>query len=255
MAASDPAVIAAFIAAAVRNANGTISDADLVKAVAISGRESGFDNAVPINDNPSTGDLSAGWFQVNFLKDPNRFKSAGVESPAAVQRDPWQSVKAFAQLFNGSGFFAWGPYKGVSELSGVSAKDLAAAQKGVADARSKGYLDGYVQGKIISDGGFRQQMIQNSYGGSWLDALGGIAGLPGDAVDVAGQAASTASDAIAGPFSSVAGLISALGRTLFNPAWWKWIGIGGLGLLLIVGAMAYANKDEIASGAKTAAIL
>jgi hypothetical protein len=55
-----------------------------------------------------------------------------------------------------------------------------------------------------------------------------IGGIPAG-LGAAGQAAADHLN----PLSSIGDLIGALGRTVFSGEWWKWVGIGALGLMLI----------------------
>lgn len=216
--ADDPALVAAYVYAAVRDAGGNIADSDLVKAVAIAGRESGWDHGEH-NPNTATGDDSWGWFQINILGDlKSRLTSLGITTGEELGQ-PWNNARAFAQLYNESGFYAWGPYKHQSELAGVKPETLAAAQKAVADARDKGWLTDKAIGTIKSGNGPFE-----------IGEPGHVAGPVTDARDAAGSALD---------------FLKKLVSFLTNPAAWRWIGIGAIGVLLVIGAVAYANKDTI----------
>lgn len=115
----------------------------LWRIVAITGRESSW-NPQSHNTNAGTGDNSWGLAQINTLGtngpvisrilgqlgyNPNNF---------AQLLDPLVNLRV-AYVLSGSGtnWRPWGPYKGVSELTGT---DPAAAQQAVARATSQGLL-------------------------------------------------------------------------------------------------------------------
>jgi hypothetical protein len=89
---------------------------DLLAAVAIMGRESGY-NPFAHNPNRATGDDSYGLFQINMLGDmgASRRQALGISSNEALF-DPATNMRAAWQLYSGAGntFHAWGGYKGMS---------------------------------------------------------------------------------------------------------------------------------------------
>jgi hypothetical protein len=89
---------------------------DLLAAVAIMGRESGY-NPFAHNPNRATGDDSYGLFQINMLGEMGaaRRKSLGISSNEALF-DPATNMRAAWQLYSEAGntFHAWGGYKGMS---------------------------------------------------------------------------------------------------------------------------------------------
>lgn len=59
---------------------------------------------------------------------------------------------------------------------------------------------------------------------------------------------------IGNPLSSVNDLISELGKTVFSGAWWKWIGLGALGVLLIFFAFQMSKTGESVTATATKAV-
>lgn len=64
-----------------------------------------------INDNPQTGDLSYGLWQINMIGDlgPARLRQFGLRS-ADDLKDPETNARVMSQLLRGSGIRAWGAY-------------------------------------------------------------------------------------------------------------------------------------------------
>lgn len=95
---------------------------DIVKGVAISERESGW-NSLAYNPKSSTGDKSYGLFQINMLGNlgPWRQKLFGISSYEALF-DPRTNVQAAKKLYDfrkkagENPWTDWGGYKGKSEL-------------------------------------------------------------------------------------------------------------------------------------------
>lgn len=217
MAALDPSAIAALAYyGGITNMN------DLVTAVAISLRESGGD-PTKHNDNASTGDNSYGLWQENVKDNPDRFKPIGLTGPDLL--NPLNAARALGFLYKQSGFYAWGPYKGVSPTNGVTAAQMAAAAKGVQDAQAKGWLTPQFA-----------QTLPQTYNAEVAGVNSVVAGASG------------VTDTITGAFSSVGDLISALGRTIFNPTFWKWVGLGALGVMLILAAVSMNKSVQTGAG-------
>ena len=91
---------------------------------AIAGAESTFRPGV-VNDNPATGDLSYGLWQINMIGalGPGRRKQFGLSSNDDL-KDPLTNAKAAKAIFDSQGFGAWGAY-----TNGSYNKYLPAAQK------------------------------------------------------------------------------------------------------------------------------
>jgi hypothetical protein len=64
-----------------------------------------------VNDNPKTGDLSYGLWQINMIGDlgPARLKQYGLKS-ANDLKDPETNARVMASLLKGSGVSAWGAF-------------------------------------------------------------------------------------------------------------------------------------------------
>lgn len=92
---------------------------DLVKALAISHRESGGWNSNALNPNSKTGDLSYGLFQINMIGDlgPYRRQLFGIDENEDLY-DPVTNAKAAFKLYQyrkkegKDPFYDWGGYKG-----------------------------------------------------------------------------------------------------------------------------------------------
>jgi hypothetical protein len=109
---------------------------ELVAAVALAGRESGF-NPRAFNGNSGTGDKSYGLWQINMIDSlgPSRRKSLGISNNDQLF-DPNTNAKALRMLFDGRStpFYDWGPYKGQPALHG-GAEDWVPAVYTVAKAQ------------------------------------------------------------------------------------------------------------------------
>ena len=95
---------------------------------AIAMAESSGDSAA-INNNPNTGDLSYGLWQINMLGDmgPERRKLFGIESNEELL-DPLKNAKAAYKIYELQGYAAWSVYKsGKYRDYMVSAKKAAAS--------------------------------------------------------------------------------------------------------------------------------
>lgn len=117
---------------------------DLVKAVAIAGRESGFTPRI-LNPDAGTGDQSYGLMQINMLGDlgPERLKAFGISSNSQLY-DPLTNMNAAYMLYQGRGntFYDWGPYKGMeatynTDLGAARDAVLAAGYEATGDATSR----------------------------------------------------------------------------------------------------------------------
>lgn len=114
---------------------------DLVKALAISHRESGGWNTNAFNPNKETGDLSYGLFQLNMLGDlgPWRRKFFGIGSNEELYNPVTNAQAAFKlyQLRKREGkdpFYDWGGYKNMSSTYSTDLKNAYAV------AKNSGYL-------------------------------------------------------------------------------------------------------------------
>lgn len=119
---------------------GRWSGDDLVRAVAISHRESRWDpNAY--NPNAATRDLSYGLFQINMKDDDPKSPGMGKQRRKwfGISRneelfDPTTNVRAARMMYDGrKGFYDWGGYKGKSDTYGT---DMAMAAQTVREAMS-----------------------------------------------------------------------------------------------------------------------
>lgn len=113
----------------------------LVTIASIAGRESNYNPRV-LNDNPRTGDLSYGLFQLNMIGDLGPYNRArfGISTNEELW-DPYVSGRSARILFDASPgvpFFAWGPYKGEAPLWGGADRWVPEV---VRIATAMGYLD------------------------------------------------------------------------------------------------------------------
>lgn len=83
---------------------------DLIKFAAIGMAESTGQSGV-VNNNPATGDLSYGMWQINMIGDlgPARLRQFGLRS-ADDLKDPETNARVAAQLWKSSGASTWGAY-------------------------------------------------------------------------------------------------------------------------------------------------
>lgn len=140
--------------------------ADLVKAVAIAGRESRF-NPSAHNPNADTGDNSYGLMQINMIGKlgPERRQRLGLKSNEELF-DPATNARAAYWLYRAgdNSFYHWGEYKGMDSTSHTN---LAAAKKYVQSAgHSTG--DGMVRaasrsGTVNIEGGQNITIAPNIY--------------------------------------------------------------------------------------------
>jgi hypothetical protein len=207
----------------------------LWRAVAISGRESGYkpwarnDSALrfPAGDPRNTGDNSYGLMQLNTAgtNDANIRRILGQlgYNPGNLDQllDPVVNMRV-AYVLSGSGtnWRPWGPYKGVSELTNT---DPAAAQQAVARAQSQGLLG--------------KQWTGSASGAVLMSALPG--GIP-NPIDVAGGVASGAAGAASGVWDFITNPAGAIGGwvgdffNLLKPfALYAVVLAGGAGLILL----------------------
>ena len=116
-----------------------------VVAAAVAKAESGGRSGV-VNDNPRTGDLSYGLWQINMLGDlgPERLRKFGITSYEQL-KDPLTNARAAYILSGGSNFTPWSVYK-----SGKYKSFLPEAQKaaGVSPAQFTSTQQGNVPGSI-----------------------------------------------------------------------------------------------------------
>ena len=152
---------------------------ELRALAAIPSRESQYNTMA---SNQKGSDRSFGIWQINTI-DPNVWKMyqsrLGLVSPSQLF-DPLTNAKAAVLLVQssrqafGNGLWGWGPYKGVSALSGVSSSALAAADQAIASGGGMGvstqYPTGAVSGGNIIDSAINwaltQQGIPYKFGGS-----------------------------------------------------------------------------------------
>lgn len=107
------------------------SDSQAVIMGAISNPESGGNSRI-INDNPRTGDLSYGLWQINMIGNLGTERNAlfksripGYTGYSSLQ-DPWINAQAAKIIYDQQGFNAWSTYK-----SGAYKSSLANAQQGI----------------------------------------------------------------------------------------------------------------------------
>ena len=99
--------------------------------------------------------------------------------------------------------------------------------------------DSGATGAVISTGG-----LANTPG-----AIGGaVAGLPGAALDAAGNVLGAITPSWAEPLGRFLGALT-------NVSFWRAVGVGALGLGLVLVAILVANRDSIAKGVAGAAVL
>ena len=101
---------------------------DLFEILSITGRESDWRPGA-YNPNAATKDLSYGLAQINMLGNlgPARRKQFGIAANEDLY-DPYTNMRAAYSMFQGGGFNAWGPYKGVSELHDTESKQPIARE-------------------------------------------------------------------------------------------------------------------------------
>ena len=125
-ASPDPLTRAKAVAQAASQAG--FSGNDLFEILSITGRESNWRPGA-YNPNAATKDLSYGLAQINMLGNlgPARRKQFGIAANEDLY-DPYVNMRAAYSMFQGGGFNAWGPYKGVSELHDTESKQPIARE-------------------------------------------------------------------------------------------------------------------------------
>lgn len=136
--------------------------ADLVRIVAIMGRESGY-NPKAYNPNSATGDLSYGLTQINMIGGlgAQRRAAMGLGSNDELF-DPLTNAKAAFQIYQeqGNKLTAWGGYKGMSDTFNT---DISAAQAAVdAFLQDKGKFGGGPGGSVAD---YIEQAIKQEFTG------------------------------------------------------------------------------------------
>lgn len=112
---------------------------NLTTAVAVAYPESGL-NPQSLNNNPSTGDYSAGLWQINYFGDLYNERSQKYGTPEQLLADPArQAAAAFDVSGQGSNFSPWSTYK-----SGAYLQYVDAAQKAVNNFMGGGTSPGAV---------------------------------------------------------------------------------------------------------------
>ena len=96
---------------------------NLVKALAIASRESRF-NPRALNNNPDTGDLSYGLFQINMkgAMGPKRRRDYNLKSNEDLYDPAINAKVAYALSGGGKNFQHWGGYKGKSDTYNTNMK-------------------------------------------------------------------------------------------------------------------------------------
>lgn len=214
MSAADVATVAA---AAFKAETGNVSVAQVAQAVAIARPESGFDSGV-VNDTPATGDLSYGLWQIN-LYGPliGRLKEYGLTDANALL-SPAVNAKAMVKISGGGTHWGdWSTYnRGTAHVTDADtqAANLAILNLGI-----------------------------NSGGGP----VGGGIPSPSDLVP-------------ANPLDALAGIADTLKSfgaffaKLLDPAFWKRVGLGVLGVAVIVAGVVILNRKLLAQAGEVAAI-
>ena len=154
-----PAIQAKMMVALRAAAATGLSGDELVAAVSLAGRESGF-NPLAHNGNAGSGDNSYGLWQINMLgaMGDQRRKALGISSNDELF-DPNINAKAMKQLFDGNKtpFYAWGPYRGDAPLHG-GAEDWVPAVYSV--AKSEGFVGDPGMDYQAAGGGGRMTAVQ-----------------------------------------------------------------------------------------------
>lgn len=130
---------------------------DLFKILSIAGRETTWKNIHAYV--PSTGDDSYGLTMINMLGSlgPANRRLFGISSNEELL-DPVVSMRASKQIHDQQGkyggFFAWGPYKGRSEMYDTEDFEQPTARKALAAAFPSGYgdVDGAATSYVIPSG-------------------------------------------------------------------------------------------------------
>lgn len=220
-----PSVMTPAEVAALAYAAGITNMNDLVTATAIPARESSY---VPSkhNLNPQTQDDSWGLWQIDVQTNPTLLQQLGLSNASDLQ-NPYNNAVAMAALYKSAGntFNAWGPYKGLSPTYGISPQELSAAQAGVMQAQSQGWLTP-----------------------AYADNLRKAAAQFGSISQGVSAAGNTVSG-IVGAFSDIPHALQAVWSAITNPTNWKHIleVIGGgwlviLGLYLMASSLGMAPK-------------
>lgn len=134
---------------------------DLVRIVAIMGRESGY-NPKAYNPNSATGDLSYGLTQINMIGSmgPQRRAQFGIGANEDLF-DPLTNLRAAYLMYQQAGgkLTPWGGYKGMSDTYGTN---MSAAQQAVSNFLNN---QGNYGGGGLGSGdvmGFVQQMVSSA---------------------------------------------------------------------------------------------
>lgn len=190
-------------------------------------KESGGDSQA-LNANDS-GSPSRGWWQIREVNHPT--------VTAAMAFDPLQATAYAYKISNGfdlNGVDPWiGPGRdSIGDEFGTNANRFQAFYKAIGAAAQVGAFDASTDNvnRLYASLGIPLQVQENSDSGFDDSGDFGPFNVPGKIVD--GVEAGVG--AITGGFDAVGDLVS----TIMNPTFWKRVGIGALGLLVVLVAVA-----------------
>lgn len=205
---------------------GLSHDAALV-ATAIAKGESGWNTDA---HNPVGRDDSYGLWQINRKAHGDRFGTGD------QLRDIMANARAMASLSaNGTNWQPWTVYTNDSWRKHMPAAREAAAAVALKPSTPAGWEDVARTGAGIPKGlGL----------GGIPQLLGDVAANPGDVIAGAGEILN-----IVNPFDDLIDFAGVALRALTDPAWWRRIGVGALGVLLLAGGAIWLGRDLIADAA------
>lgn len=196
-------------------------------AVAIAWHESRGNSGI-VNDKNNTpaGSRDRGLWQFNDHWNP--------QVTDACAFDPDCSTKAAADLFRRAGWQPWATFK-----RGAHRPFLEQAEAAVEQARKgAGAPAAAGTGKDFND--MPGATVKGDDGG-WIPGLPD----PGDAIDAAG-AVVDAADGFYQAASTAFSFVTTIAQALVSPAFWKRVGKGTLGIVLVAGAVIVVRRGTIA---------
>ena len=236
---------------ALLRANGA-SPQDALDLTQISTREDGSGTINVVNNTPSTGDYSVGFFQINYLGSLMGPRTQAYGSPAQLASSPMAQVQAALKLWNsGKGASNWSPHlqSGVVEPWTYGTNNSLAIQaQQAAESNYMGVANGALQSLGLPSVDDTPPITP-----AWDSSTSGSSSGDGSSGGGVIQLNSDGSSGVQTLFGNAA-LGTIVGRLASPGFWWSAGFIIVAGLFLLIGMIILFRKDiERTAGAAMAA--
>lgn len=202
-----------------------LSHSAAIVATAIAKGESGWNTDA---HNGTGRDDSYGLWQINRKAHGDRFGNG------AQLKDIMANARAMASLSaGGTNWKPWTVYTSGKYRSHITAATKAAAEVVLPPNTAEGWEDVARNGAGIMQKGGIEKLPQ---------LAGDLIGNPGDAIGAIGALT---------PLDEIAGAAVAILAALGDPAWWRRIGVGALGVLVLIGGALWLGRDLITDAVTT----